>query len=86
MKKVETINDEKTLTISEDEFYDVMTQVTAAYVSFQMDINGEEDLNLRMQFAQDYGLLTFVLKEVLFENGDLKHFFEKDSDYSEEEE
>ena len=84
MKKVETINDEKTLTISEEEFYEIMSRVTATYINFQMELMETEDLNIRWELAQDYGLLTFALKSILFEEGDLKNIFEENSDYTEE--
>ena len=83
--KLETINDEKILTISESEFFDVITQVTSAYVMFNTQILKDDSLKKRFELAEKYGTLTFVLKEVLFENADFKSMFEENSDYSEEE-
>ena len=84
--KVETINDEKILTISEDEFCKALAKVTGAYVGFHMSLEEEDDLETRMALVEDYGVLTFALKEVLFKNGNLHELFEEISDYSEEEE
>ncbi len=83
--KVEKINGEKILTISESEFCKMLAKVTGAYVGFHMSLEEEDDLETRMALVEDYGVLTFALKEVLFENGNLHEFFEENSDYTEEE-
>ena len=36
-----------------------MSRVTATYINFQMELMETEDLNIRWELAQDYGLLEF---------------------------
>lgn len=86
MKKVETINDEKILTISEEEFHDSLSHLIACAIEFKMLKENNYDEEFENELASDYGMLAFAFHTVLFDEGEWQKWDFSMADYSEEEE